>query len=363
MKFVIMAGGSGSKLWPYSRVKAPKQFIKIIGEKTLFQMTVNSLLKRYAISDIFVSTTSDLIHFVEEQTPEIPKENYIVEPVMRDTGPASCLAMAKIAVRYPDEVVYFYVQSVAVREPEERFLDMIGEMEKLVLEKGKLVTGTMIPEYAETGSDLFKMGKKTTLNSEIDVYEVDEFINVVKERMTLDQVTEISKKFVVGTHTNHYVWRPAEFFEAIKKVRLDWFGVIGELKSAFGKENESELIRGIYTKFEPDRFEVITTELIKEGKVMAMVLPFKWTHITTWDDVYRFRLAKGLPTMEGESVEIESSGNLVITKGKKMVAMVGMKDVAVIETDDAILIAPRVMSNKVKEVTDKLQTEGKTELL
>jgi len=357
MKFVVMAGGAGSKLWPYSRMKAPKQFIKIIGDKTLFQMTVESLLKRHAVSDLFVSVTEDLVHFVEEQAPEVLKENYIIEPMMRDTGPASCYAMAKVAARYPGEVVYFYVQAVCIREPVERFLDMIEEMERLVKQEGKLITGTIIPKYVETGSDLFKMGKKTTLGSEMDVFEVEEFVNVVKERMTLEQVQEIASKFTVGTHTNHYTWRPAEFFEAIKRIRPDWYGVVEEMKQAFGKENEMDLIREIYAKFEPNRFEVITTELIKEGKVMAMSLPFDWSHITTWDDVYRYRLAKGLPTIEGEVIEVDGGENLVMASGKRLVSLVGMKEVVVIDTEDAIFIAPRTMAGRVKEVMDKLREE------
>lgn len=363
MKFVIMAGGLGSKLWPYSRMKAPKQFIKIIGDKTLFQMTVGSLLKRYTLKDIFVSVTEDLVHFVEEQTPEIPRENYIIEPMMRDTGPASCLAMAKVAAMYPDEVVYFYVQAVCTREPEERFLDMIGEMEKLVTSQGKLVTGTIIPKYVETGSDLFKMGKKTELASGMNVYEVSEFVNVVKERMSLEQVKEISSQFTVGTHTNHYTWRPAEFFEAVKRIRPDWYQVTEELKNIFGKENEKELMGEVYAKFEPNRIEVLTTELIKEGKVMAVELPFDWAHITTWDDVYRYRVAKDLPIKEGEVIEIDGSENLIISQGKRLISVIGIKEMVVVETEQATFIAPRVMSNRVKEVMDQLQAEGKTELL
>ncbi|MFA7300718.1 MAG: sugar phosphate nucleotidyltransferase [Candidatus Shapirobacteria bacterium] len=362
MKFVIMAGGSGSKLWPYSRVKAPKQFIKIIGDKTLFQLTVDSLLQKYTVDDIFVSTTDELVHYVREQTPNIPEKNYIIEPMARDTGPASCLAMAKVAARYPDEVVYFYVQAVCTREPADKFLDMIGEMEQLVKTRGRLVTGTIVPKYVETGSDLMKMGTKTVLDSGMNVYEIKEFINVVKERMTLGQVTEISQKNVVGTHTNHLTWRPKEFFEAINKYRPDWYQLVLELNQTFDKENEKEQIEKIYPKFDPGRIEVVTTELIKENMVMAVELPFDWAHITTWDDVYRYRLAKKLPLIEGDSVELESSGNLVITEKEKMVTLVGMKDMVVIEMNDAIFIAPRTMANKVKEVTDILK-DGKTELL
>lgn len=357
MKFVIMVGGLGSKLWPLSRVKAPKQFIKIVGEKTLFQMSVDYLLKRYTVSDIFVATTEDVVAMAKEQVPEIPDENYIIEPMMRDTGPASCYAMAKVAAKYPDEVVYFYVQAVCTRDPADRYLDMIEEMEKLVISEGKLVTGTIIPKYAEMGSDLFKLSEKRSLESGMDVYEVSEFINVVKERMTLEQVKEISSKYTVGTHTNHYTWRPKEFFEAIKQIRPDWYQVIEELRLNFGKDNEKEKTREIYGKFEPNRFEVVTTELIKEGGLMAIKLPYDWVHITTWDDVYRYRLSKNIPVTEGELIEVESGDNLVLTKKDKLVSLVGMKDIVVVDTEDAIFIAPRSMVGKVKEITDRLQEE------
>lgn len=357
MKFVIMAGGLGSKLWPYSRSRAPKQFIKIVGEKTLFQMNLEALLKRYAADDIFVSVTEELVHFVEEQAPQIPKENYIVEPMMRDTGPAACLAMTKVAARYPNEIVYFYVQPVVVREPDEKYLDMIEEMERLVKEKGKLVTGTKIPEVAETGSDFFKMGKQIDSKKGMKIYEVDEFINVVKERMTLEQVEEIAKKFVVGIHTNHYTWIPEMFFKTVKKFRPDWYEVIEKLKTVIDTPDERKKVAEIYGAFEPARFEVVTTELIKEGGVIAVVLPFEWIHITTWGDVYRYRAAKKMPTVEGEVIEIEGEKNLIMGQKGKLIAMVGMKETVVVDTGDAIFIAPRSMSGKIKEVTDKLQEE------
>lgn len=358
MKFVIMAGGSGSKLWPYSRQKAPKQFIKIIGDKTLFQMNVGALLKQYKAEDIFVSTTEEVAHFAIEQVPEIPKENYIIEPEIKNTGPASCFAMAKVAARYPDEVVHFYVQPVVVREPEEKYLEMIGEMEDLVKRFGKLITGMMVPKYTEMGSDLFVMGKKIVERG-MEVYEIEEFINVVKERMTLEQVEEISRRHVVGTHTNHYTWRPKEFFEAVSRLKPDWYETIEELRGVFGQENERELVAEIYARFVSGRIEELTTELIKEGKVMAVELPFEWRHITTWDDVYRYRKEKGLPMVKGEVVEVESSDNLVLSEGKRLISLVGMKEVVVVETDSAVLIVPRVMAGKVADVMDRLKEKGR----
>ncbi len=364
MKFVIMAGGFGSKLWPLSREKAPKQFISVIGEKSLFQLTIDSILTKYSIDDIFVSTTEDVEHYVLEQAPNLRKENITVEPMMRDTGPASCLAMAKVAERYPDEVVYFYVQCVCVRSPAEKYMEMVAEMENLVKKYDKLVTGTLIPKYLETGSDLFKMGNLIESESGLKVHNVEEFINVVNERMTIEQVTEIAKNNVVGTHANHYTWTPKSFFEAVSRIRPDWMEVVEELRGIFGKEDERERMREVYSKFNPARIEVFTTELIKEGKVMAIELPFEWAHVTTWDDVYRYRENHGISLMEGDVFQVEGEGNLVIsTDKKKFVSLIDMKDVVVVDTGDCLLISPRESSSKVKVVLDQLKQEGREELL
>lgn len=363
MKFVLMAGGTGSKLWPMSRANAPKQFIKIVGEKTLFQESLESLLRKYKPEDIFVSTTEELKHFVEEQGPQILKENYIIEPVMRDTGPASCLAMAKVAARYPDEVVYFYVQVVCTRDPAEKFLDMLEVTENLVKDTGKLVTGTIIPKYTETGSDLMKLGEERVLDGGIKAFQIEEFFNVVKERWPAEKVEDLYKNNTVGTHTNHLTWRPKEFFEAVKKYRPDWFDVIERISQVLGKEEETAQLKQLYPEFEAGRIELITTELIKEGRVMTVELPFEWWHITTWDDVYRYRIKKGLPEIEGEVIEVDSKNNLILNQGKKLVSVVGMEDVVVVETGDVIFIAPKTKAAKVKEITEKLVEMGKGELV
>ncbi len=364
MKFVIMCGGSGSKLWPVSRDLAPKQFLPIVGKKTMFQLNVEALLERYSAHDIYVSTSDELQHFVEEQAPEIPKENYIIEPKLnKDTGPASCYAMAKVAAKHPDDVVYFYVQSPIIRTPSEKYLDMIEGMEQLVLKHNKLVTGTQIPKYTETGSDLMQLGAQVEAINGLSVYEIEKFFDVVKDRWTKDEVVEVSEKHRVGTHTNHYTWRPEPFFEAVKKYRPDWYKVTQKLLDAFGKPNEQELINKIYSEYEPGRAELLTRELMNNNQVIAVVVPYRWAHITTWDDVYRYYLEENIETHQTEVIEIQKDGNLVLSSSKKLVALVGIENMVIIETDDALLICPRDQANKVKEVNDILKTRGYKELL
>lgn len=364
MKFIIMAGGLGTKLWPVSREDAPKQFYPLIGKKTLFQLNVEALLERYSPYDIYVSTTEKLLHFVREQAPQIPGENYIIEPPEgRDTGPASGFAMLKLYQKFPDEVVMFYVQSPIVRNPTDKYLDMVESMEKLVKKYGQLVTGTQIPRYLETGSDLLKLGANVPSTNGIVVHQVSDFIDVVKDRMTLEQVTEIASQDKVGTHCNHNTWTPAKLLDAIKEFRPDWYSVLMKIQEVLGTPEEEEKVKRLYEQFEPGRIELVTKQLMKRGEVQAVIVPYKWTHITTWDDVARYYLEEAIETHQTEVIEVESKDNLVLSDTKKLIALVGIKDTVVVETPDSILVVPKEMANKVKEVHDILKTRGYEDFL
>lgn len=354
-----MAGGSGTKLWPVSRENAPKQFYPLIGKKTLYQLNVEALLERYSPYDIYVSTTEKLLHFCYEQTPQIPGENYIIEPPEgRDTGPATGFAMLKLDQKFPDEVVMYYVQTPIVRTPTDRYLDMIESMEELVQKHGQLVTGTQIPRYLETGSDLLKLGERSPASKNTHVYRVTDFIDVVKDRMTIEEVTAIAKEGIVGTHCNHNTWTPRKLLAAIEEFRPDWYAVLMQIQAVLGTKDEQEKVTKIYEQFEPGRIELVTRHLMKRGEVQAVEVPYKWSHITTWDDVARYYIESAMESHQTDVIEIESKDNLVISDTKKLVALVGVKNLAIIETPDSILIVPKVMANKVKEVHDILKTRG-----
>ncbi len=349
-----MAGGLGTKLWPISTETEPKQFLKIVGEKTLYQMNVEGLLERYSPEDIFVSITPDYVHFIEEQTPQIPRENYIVEPMFRGTGPASCFAMLKVAEQYPDEVIMFYVQPVVVRDPNEKYLDMIDGMNRLVEETDQLITGIKFPEYIETGSDLIELGEEIDRSDELKYFKVESWVDVVNKRMSYEQVEKLVSTNRYALHCNHYMWKPNPFFKAVKEYRSDWYEILMDMKSKLGKENEQEIITKLYAQFSTDRMEVITQPLFNAKKAMVVLLPFEWTHITTWVDVEEYYKAHNVNSSMADTVEIDSENNFVFTKNKKLVTLIGMKDFVVIDSGKALLIAPKKEISKVKDLNDKV---------
>lgn len=364
MKFIIMCGGAGSKLWPMSRSITPKHFISIVGKKTLFQMNIEALLERYSAYDIFVSTSSDLIHFVKEQAPEIPEENYIIEPRLnKDSGPASCYAMAKVNWKYPGEVVYFYVQSPIVRKPTDKYIDMVEGMEQLVLDNNILVTGTQIPRYVETGSDLLTFGSDVYAINNLKAHKTSGFIDVVKNRMNYEEVQDIMRSNSVGTHSNHYTWKAEPFFAAVKKYNINWYTTVQKLIQVFGLEDEQSKINTIYSEFEPGRIELVTKQLMINGEVIAVEMPYRWTHITTWDDVYKFYEEEGIDIHQTEVIEVGKDGNLVLSEDKRTIALVDIQNMIIIDTKEALLICPRDKVSKIADLHDNLKIRGRDDLL
>jgi mannose-1-phosphate guanylyltransferase len=174
MKILVVAGGQGTKLWPYSRQDKPKQFQPIIGEKSAYQFCVDTLLTAYPAEDIYISTKHKFIKYVSEQSPQIPLKNYIVEPdIALDRGPGEGLAFLRLSMLFPDEPV-FYVQGDMVREPGEKFIEMIKAAEKIVLETGRYITGGVKATEPNMGADYLEVGEAIE-NDTVEAYRLTNF--------------------------------------------------------------------------------------------------------------------------------------------------------------------------------------------
>jgi len=351
-----MAGGIGSKLWPLSRKKSPKQFLPIFNGKSLFQLNVEALLLRYTPSDIFVSISEDYLNYVRTQAPILLEENYIIEPKLnKDTGPASGYAMLKVARKYPNEVVMFYVQPVVIRTPAERYVQMIENIEELVKLTGKLVTGGIYPKFADIGSDLIKIDKNERVPSKEEVYRISEFLHVVNANMNRD---ELKRKYLNGEyiiHCNHYTWKPQELLAAFKQFKPDWYDTLVEIESVLGTQNEYEKVKQIYDKFEAGRIELVTEHLFNSNKALAVILPFEWEHITTWENIYQYFKRTNTPLANCKTVSVDSNNNLIFTEKTKTVATIDVKNYVIVDMNDVLFICPRSKIFRIKELVNKLE--------
>ncbi len=359
MKIIVTAGGQGTKMWPYSRQDKPKQFQPIIGDVSTYEQTIKTLLKEFAPEDIYISIKRKFIKYASEQSPQIPLKNYIVEPdVAKDRGPAEGLAFVRLSIDHPDEP-FFIVQADCIREPGDKFLQMIHEAEKLVTKHKQLVTGGIKATEPNMGVDYLKLSDQ--ISGSREAFRIEEFLF---RRKTFTETRNLVQNFHVVAHCNHMCWYPDLILDAYKHYRPDWYEALMRVKDAMDKPGEGEAIEAIYAGMEKGPTEDVTTNVMNSGEAIVILLPYKWTDVGTWGSVYDFFEEGNDNYEDGRVVAVDTGGSLIKTDGKhKLVAVAGVHDMVIVDTTDVLLVIPKEQIDKIKDIQTILAERDQTEYL
>lgn len=356
MKIIVTAGGQGTKLWPYSREDKPKQFQPIVGDKSLYTTTIETLLKKFAPEDIFISTKRRFIKYISEQSPQIPLRNYIIEPdVAKDRGPGEGLAFLRLSLIAPDEP-FFLVQSDCVREPEDAFLQMIEDAGRLVERDKKYLSGGIKATEVNMGVDYLQLGARVNHDSDQEIYEVADFLG---RRDSYQETKDLITNFHIVTHCNHSCWYPGLMLDAYKQYRPDWYEALMRIKDVLDKPGEDAAVEKIYNDMEKGATEEVTKHVMKDGYIM--LLSYKWADIGTWGSVYEFFAdGDGKANYEdGTVVTVDAGGSLIKSStDKKLIAVAGVKDLVIVDTDDILLVIPKDKIEKIKDIQAALKERG-----
>src|SRR3989344_4122875 len=243
MKIVIFAGGVGTRLWPLSRKNSPKQFGKIIGDKSTLQEAVQRLLPKFKYSDIYIATGRQYEEIVKEQLRSIPEENFILEPLVRDVGPAIGLAASILEKRFPDEPIGILWSDHLVKKTQE-FLDALSAAEKMVLDKkSNFVFIAQKPRFAnqnmgwiEIGDVIERFGKDMTIYS---------FKNL-RYRPSLDEAKTFFNKKNFVWNLGYFVTTPKYLFSLFKQHVPEIYYKLCQIQKAVGSDNFSKVLDKIY---------------------------------------------------------------------------------------------------------------------
>jgi len=348
MKPVIICGGIGSKMWPESRQKSPKHFLPLLDGKSLFELNWETLRGKFKAEEIFLQTNAQQAEMAMRLVPEILKENVFVEPEMRNQGPATGFAAAMLIKRGYGDEPFILVQADVLREPGEKFLLMIEGMDKLAKTNDKYITGGFNPETIVRGVDYLVKGNMVSEEGGVKIYEVADYI---------DRTEEEKIKQYLGTdklllHANHTAMTPNNLMKMYQKYKAEWYEPL--LNIAGSGEVATE-----YAKMPKAGIEEVTKVVYKNGEAVVVELPFEWIDFGTWESLINYQLK--ITNYELNGVEIEAKNNYV--RSKKFTALIGVEDLVVVETDDAILVMKKDQSGKVGQVVDKLKEEEKINLL
>ena len=356
MRPVLMCGGIGSKMWPVSRRVSPKHFLPLLNGKSLFQINYNTLRKKFAPGEIFVQTNKEQAEIAKTQAPDIPDSNYFIEPELRNHGPATGLMAAKLYSLDPDEP-FITIQTDVIRKPENKFLEMIDQIDKLIKKEKKLVTGGIRPTYAIMGVDYLLAEERVDNTGNMNIYKMNKWLG----RDAKEEVEKYLEKKAIFAHTNHYAWTPRLILEAYKKIAPDWYKPLQNIINSFGKNNENQIIAKEYSTMEKGPVERVTSTELNNGYVVE--LPFEWIDIGTWESLAKYEQAIDLKEPDENNILIDSKNCFINNPMKKTVAVIGIDNLVVIDTKDALLICSKKQSGRVGEVVDRLKELKKDEFL
>jgi len=356
---VIMAGGTGTRLWPMSRTAKPKQFHKLVSEKTLIQETFDRVKKAIPTENIYISTNTKYEEEIRLQLPDVKPDNFIIEPAKRNTAPALAFVAAEIYRKDKDAVIATLASDHVVKN-----IDVFSTALKTAFKTAEenvdhLILVGINPTRPDTGLGYIKMGSVRGEVGGEQVFEVDKFL----EKPDL----KTAEKYLQSWE---YLWNAAYYFFSAKQL-LGWYEKyvpatyksimeVDDLKVKGGNGAATAKIKEIFTKIEDEQFETAVIEKLDTKKILVIPADLGWSDIGNWGTLHDVLAENYDTTMISKGYHLDvGSENCLVYGGEKMIATIGLQNVVVIDTEDAILIANKNKAQDVKKLLDKFKEEGK----
>jgi mannose-1-phosphate guanylyltransferase len=353
---VILAGGSGTRLWPLSRQSRPKQMLRLLGERTMFQLTVDRLLPMFKPEQILVVTGREHAEELMQQAPEIPRENFLVEPVGRNTAPAIGLAALHLRRRDPRACMAVLPADHYIRD-EARFRAVLRAAFQ-VAERGFLVTLGIRPTYPATGFGYIERGELLGRFGGFLAYRVRAF------REKPDLAT--AERFVAdGRHSwnsGMFIWRVDRILEEIARHMPELAAGLRELEGTLGTPEEGEVLRRIWPGMPNTSIDYGVME--KAQEVAVIPAEFGWNDIGSWAALLDILAGDDQSNviLGAEHLGLDTSGSLIFGNGR-LVATLGVRDLIIVDTDDVLLVCHRERAQDVRLLVEALKREGRQEYL
>ncbi len=351
---LVLSGGAGTRLWPRSRRKKPKQFLDLTGEQTMLQDTVARVSEIIPLERIFVAAPPEHRALIHEQLPELRSDHVVVEPYPRGNAAAIGLAMAALQAFDPEAVVAV-LPSDHVITKKQAFRDVLIAA-TAAAEAGYLVTLGIQPERPDTGFGYIEAGEVIPVDAKIPVRRVKRFIEKPKREAAERMLAEGGHFWNAGM----FVWRVSEILAAYREHLPRTAAAIGALGAAVGTPRYESVLAEVWE--ETDRTTIDYGIAEKAGNVAVVPADIGWHDVGDWARLSDLRAGDSGSWSAGEHIEVDGTGSYIYAPGKTVVT-IGLSDLVVVETEDVLLVAAKGQAGAVKQVVDRLQREQSEHLL
>ncbi len=354
---VILAGGIGSRFWPMSRQDHPKQFLRVFGNETLIQGTFGRLQGLIPSDHVYIVTNDRYVTRTHEQLPAIPSDHILAEPMGKNTAPAIMYAAVKLHALDPEAIMIVLPADHVIRNIR-RFHEVLRVAIEAAHEPDALVTIGIKPTHPETGYGYIQFDGHI---DEIDVetprvYHVKAFA----EKPNL----ETAERFIAAGdflwNSGMFVWRVDSILHAIQKYLPELYRAFEPLMEAVGTDRENELLKQAYEQ--APKISIDYGVMERAEKVYVVPGDFGWSDVGDWRAVYELSEKDELGNaLKANAVALNTARCLVeSTSSERLIALVGVRDLVVVDTDDALLVCHRDAAQDVKKVVDYLHAHQMT---
>ena len=347
MKCVILAGGSGTRFWPLSRKSYPKQLLKIVGDTSMLQMTIDRLKKVKKVTDIYIITRKELHQTIAKEVVGVPIQNIIVEPEGKNTAPAIGLIATYLALGDPDSIMgIFPADHLVVGHFD--FESSINTADHLARKGENLVTIGINPSHASTAYGYIQYDENSE-EDHIDAYRVRTFAEKPHKKL--------AERFI---ESGDFVWNAGMFFWRVSTLMNSLEKKMPELKHSLDKISnllaENLPIDDVWKMIKPESIDYGLLE--KSNNIFVVRSKIKWNDIGSWSALFEVLTANESENIvRGKGVVMEGKNNLIYSQNKHT-SILGLDNVIVINTADATLVVSKEKVENVKDLVSFLQENG-----
>ncbi len=347
---VIIAGGVGVRFWPLSRKHRPKQLVNLMGEGAMIELTIRRIESLVPGERQWIVTNREQMNLIREVVPDVPETQFILEPAGRNTAPAIGLAAVHLLRSDPDAVMIVLPADHRIENVDE-FLGVLRKAAALVTDSEILVTIGIKPTRPETGYGYIQIDKNSKPLAD-DVFKVKTFA----EKPTLQIAQSFVKSGEFLWNSGIFVWRADAIMKQLAEHLPQWYSGLQEIAAAIGTSREAEVTKHIFNALKGISIDYGVMEHAPHVAVVRGT--FGWSDVGSWDEIWRLTPhdEHGVAA-KGNAIAVNTKDSLVLAQ-ERLIALVGVKDIIVVDAGDTILVCPREQSQDVRAVVEALEKRG-----
>lgn len=351
---LIMAGGRGERFWPKSRRMMPKQFLALTESgKTMIQLTVERIAPVVENEDIYISTNQDYKKLVMEQLPQIPEENIICEPVGRNTAPCIGLGAVHMKKKYGDAMMLVLPSDHLIKNTP-IFLNTLEDACQTAEQGANLVTIGITPDSPETGYGYIQFIPDQRVGR---AYRVDHFV----EKPNLDAAKEYVASGKYLWNSGMFIWKVSTILDNLKEYLPAIYKGLVEICKSMNTEKEQQVLERVFPQLPSESIDYGVME--KAENIYILGGAFGWDDVGSWLAVGRLQKSNEFGNViAGNAVTIDTR-NSIIQGGKKLIATVGLQNIIIVDTEDALLVCDKGSAGNIKKVLENLKICNRNEYL